>query len=52
MAGSEIHFDSEGGDVRVFRIELNGDLTYIAEIEDGERHDHTNERQATFKKIK
>jgi hypothetical protein len=52
MAGNEIHFDSEGGDIRVFRIEPNGDLTYIAEIERGERHDHTKERQATFKKIK
>jgi hypothetical protein len=52
MAGNEIHFDSESGDVRVFRIEPNGDLTYIAEIERGERHDHTKERQATFKKIK
>ena len=51
-AGNEIHFDSKSGDVRVFRIEPNGDLTYIAEIEHGERHDHTKERQATFKKIK
>ena len=52
MAGNEIHFDSESGDVRVFRSEPNGDLTYIAEIEHGKRHDHTKERQATFKKIK
>ena len=52
MAGNEIHFDSEGGDIRVFRIDPNGNLTYIAEIEHGKRHDHTKERQATFKKIK
>ena len=52
MVGNEVHFDSESGDVRVFRIEPNGDLTYIAEIEHGERHDHAKERQATFKKIK
>jgi ankyrin repeat protein len=52
MVGNEVHFDSKSGDVRVFRIEPNGDLTYIAEIEHGERHDHTKERQATFKKIK
>ena len=52
MVGNEVHFDSESGDVRVFRIEPSGDLTYIAEIEHGERHDHAKERQATFKKIK
>ena len=52
IAGNEIHFDSKSGDVRVFRIEPTGDLTYIAEIEHGKRHDHTKERQATFKKIK
>ena len=52
MAGNEIHFDSEGGDVRVFRIELNGDLTYIAEIERGERYNHAKDMKKTFKKIK
>ena len=52
MVGNEVHLDSESGDVRVFRIEPNGDLTYIAEIEHGERHDHSKERQTTFKKIK
>ncbi len=52
MTGNEIHFDSEGGDVRVFRIELNGDLTYIAEIERGERYNHAKDMQKTFIKIK
>jgi hypothetical protein len=52
MAGNEIHFDSESGDVRVFRIEPNGHLTYIAEIERGERYNHAKDMQKTFKKIK
>ena len=52
MVGNEVHVAEEGTSIAVFKIEPNGDLTMIAEIEDGKRNDIPKEDQITFKKIK
>ena len=53
----EVHVSSEGGpyEVAVCKIEPNGDLTFIAYIDDGKRQEATKEFQefqTTYKKIK
>ena len=53
----EVHVSSEGGlyEVAVYKIEPNGDLTFIAYIDNGKRQEATKEFQEfqnTFKKIK
>jgi hypothetical protein len=53
VANGELHFINEAGGIGVFRINKDGSLTVIAEIDkDGERIDIPKEEQLTFKKIK
>ena len=59
LAVKEVHvlgrkrlFFGDGEDARVYKIEPNGDLTWIANIRDGKREDVPIEEQFTFKKIK
>jgi len=49
----ELYFDDNFGYIRVFRINPDGSITDIAEIDmDGIRKDFPKEFQATYKKIK
>jgi hypothetical protein len=52
VVGMELHLGSEKGGFSVFRIENNGDLTFIAAIRDGKREETPKEEQGTFQKIK
>jgi len=58
IAGKEVHFGIEkGADSRggwaVFKIESNGELSWLGEINGGKRTDFPKEEQPpTFKKIK
>ena len=50
--GKEVHLGDGMPPVSVGKIEPNGDLTTIAEIDGGGRKDSSKEDQMTFKKIK
>ena len=50
--GKEVHLGDGMPPVSVGKIEPNGDLTAIAEIDGGGRKDYSKEDQVTFKKIK
>ena len=52
VVGKELHLGSEKGGFSVFRIENNGDLTFIAAIRDGKREETPKEEQGAFQKIK
>jgi len=55
ISGKEVHVDAEENSTWVFKIEPNGDLTFIAYIDDGKRQEATKEFQEfqnTSKKIK
>ena len=47
----EVHADFKIS-TKVFRIEQNGDLTFIARIKDGKRTPQSKEYQTTWKKLK
>ena len=51
IVGKEVHVDLDDF-ISVWKIEPNGNLTNIAEIEDGKRTDLSKEKQSTFKKLK
>ena len=51
VVGKRVHCDFEDGTL-VHRIEINGDLTCIAKIEDGKREDIPMEDQFIWKKLK
>ena len=49
----ELHLTEPIGNILVYRINKDGDITIIARIdEDGERYEAPKEHQATYKKIK
>ena len=52
IVGKEVHLGDGMPPVSVGKIEPNGDLTAIAEIDGGGRKDYSKEDQVTFKKIK
>ena len=52
IVGKEVHLGDGMPPVSVGKIEPNGDLTTIAEIDGGGRKDSSKEDQMTFKKIK
>ena len=52
VLGRKRLFFGDGEDARVYKIEPNGDLTWIANIRDGKRGDVPKEDQPTFKRIK
>ena len=52
VLGRKRLFFGDGEDARVYKIEPNGDLTWIANIRDGKREDVPIGEQFTFKKIK
>ena len=52
VLGRKRLFFGDGEDARVYKIEPNGDLTWIANIRDGKREDVPSEEQFTFKKLK
>ena len=52
VLGRKRLFFGDGGDARVYKIEPNGDLTWIANIRGGKREDVPSEEQFTFKKLK
>ena len=49
ISGTEVHI-GEGNPMDVYKIESNGDLTFIATIADGKRKEESGE--TTYKKIK
>ena len=51
LVGKEVHFFDEESS-SVCKIEPNGDLTVIAQIENKERMDYPKEEQLLWKKIK
>ena len=51
IVDGELHIIHEGG-IAVFRINKDGSLTGIADIEDGKREDFPKENQHTIQKIK
>ena len=52
IVGKEVHLGDGMPPVDVGKIEPNGDLTAIAEIDGRGRKDYSKEDQLTFKKIK
>ena len=52
IVGKEVHLGDGMPPVDVGKIEPNGDLTAIAEIDGGGRKDYSKEDQRTFKRIK
>ena len=49
----EIHGVDEDGDIGVFRINEDGDITWIAEIDtEGKRTDFPKQHKRTLKKLK
>ena len=52
VLGRKRLFFGDGEDARVYKIEPNSDLTWIANIRDGKREDVPIGEQFTFKKIK
>ena len=52
IVGKEVHLGDGMPPVDVGKIEPNGDLTAIAEIDGGGRKDYSKEDQITFKKLK
>ena len=52
VLGRKRLFFGDGEDARVYKIEPNGDLTWIANIRGGKREDVPSEEQFTFKKLK
>ena len=51
IVDGELHIIHEGG-IAVFRINKDGNITGIADIEDGKREDFPKENQHTIQKIK
>ena len=51
IVDGELHIIHEGG-MAVFRINKDGNITGIADIEDGKREDFPKENQHTIQKIK
>ena len=51
ISGKEVHVDAEENSTWVFKIEPNGDLTFIAETRGGKRDDASKDEQETLKKI-
>tara|TARA_B110000438_G_scaffold266217_1_gene280122 strand:+ start:122 stop:580 length:459 start_codon:yes stop_codon:yes gene_type:complete len=51
IVDGELHIIHEGG-IAVFRINKDGNITGIADIEDGKREDFPEENQHTIQKIK
>ena len=52
VLGRKRLFFGDGEDARVYKIEPNGDLTWIANIRGGKREDVPIKEQFTFKKLK
>ena len=52
VVGTEVHIVTPNVTLVVWKIEPNGDLTWIAHILDGKRDDYTIEDQLTLKKLK
>ena len=52
VLGRKRLFFGDGEDARVYKIEPNGDLTWIANIRGGKREDVPIKEQLTFKKLK
>ena len=52
ISGKEVHTTDANPGADIFRIEPNGDLTYIGIIQDGERGELRKEFHQTFKRIK
>jgi len=52
IVGKEVHVDYALNQIEFYKIQPNGDLTVIADIQKGERKDTPKEDQHTFKKIK
>ena len=52
ISGKEVHVGIEGVTVLVYKIEPNGDLTWIANIRGGKREDVPIKEHFTFKKLK
>ena len=50
ISGKEVHVDAEENSTWVFKIEPNGDLTFIAETRGGKRDDASKDEQETLKK--
>ena len=48
----ELHIVGKDGDIGVYRINKDGNITGIADIEDGKREDFPKENQHTIQKIK
>ena len=48
ISGTEVHI-GEGNPIDVYKIESNGDLTFIAKIADGKRKEESGE--TTYKKL-
>jgi len=52
ISGKEVHVDAEKNSTWVYKIEPNGDITWIAEIKGGKRDNDSKDEQPTLKKIK
>ena len=51
IVNGEIHLKLGGGFIRVWKINQDKNITWIAEIRDGKRKDYPKERQNTYKRI-
>ena len=52
IVNKRIHIINNSGIIMVYRINKDGSITLIADIEDGKRTDYPKEMQLTFIKIK